>query len=81
MASLAKVGTADRSGIAAAEDVAGRTETSDVGIGAQVADRAEGDRLSEQVEKRIMDIETGRVKMKRYTFDEYMRHLDDILGG
>ena len=54
-------------------------ETGNTNFRAQ--DEAEGDRLSEQVEKRIMDIKMGRVKMTRYTPDEYMRHLDDILGG
>ncbi len=42
---------------------------------------AEGDLLNERVEKRIMDIEAGRVKMRRYTLDEHIRHLDEMLGG
>ena len=80
MTSLAGAGTADRAGLAAAEDAAESAKASGAGIRAQ-EDELEGDRLNERVEKRIMDIETGRVKMKRYTIDEYMRHLDDIQGG
>ena len=39
------------------------------------------ERMTPQLEKRVMDIEMGRVQMTRYTLDEYMRHLDEILGG
>ena len=81
MTSLAGAGTADRAGLAAAEDAAEPAKASGAGIRAQEEGELEGDRLNERVEKRIMDIETGRVKMKRYTIDEYMLHLDDILGG
>lgn len=38
-------------------------------------------RMTPQLEKRVMDIEMGRVQMTRYTLDEYMRHLDETLGG
>ena len=81
MTSLARAGAADRAGPEAAEDAAMSAKAGGVGILAQEEDEPEGDRLNGRVEKCIMDIEAGRVKMKRYTADEYMRHLDDILGG
>ena len=81
MTSLAKMEAADRAGLAAAEGAAESTRTDGVGIRAQDEDEPEGGRLNERVEKRIMDIETGKVKMKRYAIDEYMRHLDDVVGG
>ena len=81
MTSSAKAGTAGRAGLAAAEDAAESARTDIAGIRAQEEDEPEGDRLNKRVEKRIMDIEAGKVKMKRYTIDEYMRHLDDMLGG
>lgn len=37
--------------------------------------------MTPQLEKRVMDIEMGRVQMTRYTLDEYMRNLDETLGG
>lgn len=80
MAALAKAGAAYRASLAAAKDAAGCAETSGMGISAQ-EDGDKGGRLNERIEKRIMDIEAGRVKMKRYTFDEYMRHLDDMLAA
>lgn len=40
-----------------------------------------GERMNPRLEKRVMDIEMGRIQMTRYTPDEYMRHLDEILGG
>lgn len=81
MTSLAKAEMATRESLAAAEDAAEPARTSGMGLGTQEEDEPEGDRLNERVERRIMDIEEGRVQMKRYTFDEYMRHLDDVLGG
>ena len=81
MTSSAKMEAADRASLAAAEGAAESTRTDGAGIRAQDGDEPEGDRLNERVEKRIMDIETGKVKMKRYTIDEYMRHLDDAVGG
>ena len=81
MASLAEAEAVGRAGLAAAEDAAEPARTDCTGLGAQEGDEPEGDRLNERVERRIMDIEAGRVKMTRYTFDEYMRHLDDVLGG
>ena len=39
------------------------------------------ERMTPELEKRVMDIEMGRVKMTRYTPDEYMRHLEKILDG
>ena len=47
--------------------------------GAEPSDLDE--RMTPELEKRVMDIEMGRVKMTRYTPDEYMRHLEKILGG
>ena len=41
-------------------------------------DEPEGDRLSERVEKLLMDIKAGKVKTTVYTFDEHMRYLDSI---
>lgn len=81
MASLAKVGTADRTSLAAVEDAAESVQTDDVRISAQEADEPEGDRLSEEVEQLLMDIKTGKVKTTVYTFDEYMRYLDSIRDG
>ena len=81
MASLAKVGTADRTSLAAIEDAAESTKTCDVTISAQEEDEPEGDRLSEEVEQLLMDIKTGKVKTTVYTFDEYMRYLDSIRDG
>lgn len=79
MASVTKARTVGGATFAVAKGTAVSEETGNTNFRAQ--DEAEGDRLSEQVEKRIMDIKMGRVKMTRYTPDEYMRHLDDILGG
>ena len=80
MAALAKAGAAYRASLAAAKDAAGCAEANGMGISAH-EDGDKGGRVNERIERRIMDIEVGRVKMKRYTFDEYMRHLDDMLGG
>ena len=41
----------------------------------------DGERMTEYLRKRVADIESGRVKSKTYTLDEYMRHLDKVLGG
>lgn len=41
----------------------------------------DGERMTEYLKKRIADIESGGVKSKTYTLDEYMRHLDKVLGG
>lgn len=41
----------------------------------------DGERMTEYLKKRIADIESGRVKSKTYALDEYMRHLDKVLGG
>lgn len=81
MTSLAKVETAGRTGPAAAEDVAETAKTAGAGVRAQEGDEPEGDRLSEQVEQLLLDIETGKVKTTLYTFDEYMRYLDSIRDG
>ena len=64
MVPLAKVGTAGRTGLAAAEDAAEPAKTDGAGVRAQEGDEPECDRLNERVEKRTMD-ETGKVKMKR----------------
>lgn len=79
MASVTKARTVGGATLAVAKDAAVPEKTGNADFRAQ--DGAKGGRLSEQVEKRIMDIEMGRVKMTRYTLDEYMRHLDDILGS
>lgn len=79
MASVTKARTIGGATLAATKGVAVSEKTGNASLGAQ--EEAEGGRLSERVEKRIMDIEMGRVKMTRYTLNEYMRHLDDILGG
>ena len=81
MASLAKARANGRTRRAAARVAQESAKADAMSIPVQEEDEPEGDRLNERVEKRIMDIETGNVKMKRYTFDEYMRHLDDILDG
>ena len=41
----------------------------------------DGEHMTEYLRKRIDDIESGKVKMKFYTLDEYMRHLDKIWSG
>lgn len=79
MASVTKARTVGGATLAVAKDAAVPEKTGDADFRAQ--DEPKGGRLSEQVEKRIMDIEMGRVKMTRYTLNEYMRHLDDILGS
>lgn len=35
--------------------------------------------LSPRVEKLLEDIDTGKVKMTRYTIDEYMKHVKKLL--
>ena len=81
MATSARAGAVDNASLAAARDAAESAKTDDARIRAQEGDEAEGDRLSEEVEQLLMDIKTGKVKTTLYTFDEYMRHLDDIRGG
>lgn len=81
MTSLAKAEMGSRASLAADEDAAEPARTGDMGLGTREGDEPEGDLLNERVERRIMDIEAGRVQMKRYTLGEYMRHLDDVLGG
>ena len=81
MTTSAKAGAFGNASLAAAGDAAESAKTDDAGIRAQEGDEPEGDRLSEEVEQLLMDIKTGKVKTTVYTFDEYMRHLDDIRGG
>ena len=38
----------------------------------------DGEHMTEYLRKRVSDIESGKVKMESYTFDEYMRYLDKI---
>ncbi|MDE1725737.1 MAG: hypothetical protein KGH89_00540 [Thaumarchaeota archaeon] len=35
--------------------------------------------LSPEVEKLLEDIDKGKIRMKKYTVDEYIKHVDDIL--
>lgn len=77
LASLAKVGTVDRTSLAAVEDAAESATTGDASVCAQ-DDKPEGDRVNKRVEKLLMDIKTGKVKTTVYTFDEYMRYLDTM---
>jgi hypothetical protein len=35
--------------------------------------------LSPRVENLLEDIDTGKVKMTRYTIDEYMKHVKKLL--
>ena len=81
MTSLAKVGTMDGAGLATVKEAATSARTGAASIRAQDKADDEGGRLNERIEKRIMDIETGKVKMKRYTIDEHVRYLDEMLGG
>lgn len=39
------------------------------------------EQMTDYLRKRVSDIESGRVKMKSYTFDEYMLYLDKIWGS
>ena len=81
MTSQARAGAVDSASPAATEGVGAPTEAGDAGAQAHGGSGADGDILNERVEKRIMDIEAGRVKMRRHTLDEHMRHLDEMLGG
>ena len=83
MEPLANAGTDDRASAAAAVAAGGApgpAGANAMNVRALEKDEPEGDRLNERVEKRLMDIEAGKVKLNRYTLDEYMRHLDGILG-
>ena len=46
-----------------------------------LADDGDGEHMTEYLKRRIAYLESGRAKTTTYTFDEYMRHLDKILGG
>ena len=81
MASQAKAGAVDGASLATAEGVGMPAKAGDAGAQMDGDSGAEDGLLNERVEKRIMDIETGRVKMRRYTLDEHIRHLDEMLGG
>ena len=81
MTSQAKAGAVDGASPAAIEGAGVPAEAGDAGAQAHGGSGAEGGILNERVEKRIMDIEAGRVKMRRYTLDEHIRHLDEMLGG
>ena len=81
MAASAKAGAVGNASLAAAGDAAEPAKTDDAGVRAQEEEEPEGDRLSEEVEQLLVDIKTGKVETTAYTFDEYMRHLDDIRGG
>lgn len=81
MASQAKAGAVDGASLATAEGVGVLPMAGDTGAQMDGGSGAEDGLLSERVEKRIMDIEAGRVKMRRYTLDEHIRHLDEMLGG
>ena len=41
----------------------------------------DGEDMTEYLKRRIAYLESGRAKTTTYTFDEYMRHLDKVLGG
>lgn len=44
-------------------------------------DDDDGEHMTEYLERRVAYLESGRAKTTTYTLDEYMRHLDEILGG
>lgn len=79
--SLAKMEIAESAGFVSVESAVAPTKPHGASPPAQNESEAEGDRLNERVEKRIADIEAGKVKMKRYTLDEHVRYLDDMLDG
>lgn len=49
-------------------------------LGAPAGAFFKGERMTAELERRVADIEEGRVEMARYTPGEYMRHIDKILG-
>ena len=81
MTSQAKAGAVDGASPATGEHPGVPAKAGDAGTQVHGVSGAEVDILNERVEKRIMDIETGRVKMRRYTLDEHVRHLDEMLGS
>ena len=81
MTSLVKARTVGGVSSSAIEGASVSVKVGGVSPQTQGDSEAEGNRLNERVEKRIMDIETGKVKMRRYTLDEHVRYLDDMLGG
>ena len=81
MTSLAKAGTIDGTGLATVKEAVPSAKVDGASTLAQDEADDESGRLNERIEKRIMDIETGKVKMKRYTIDEHVRYLDEMLGG
>ena len=83
MATSAKVEADDNASHATAGDATDSAKPDGASIRAQEEeeDEPEGDRLSEEVEQLLLDIKSGKVKTTAYTFDKYMRHLDDIRGG
>ena len=44
-------------------------------------DDDDGEHMTEYLKRRVAYLESGRAKTTTYTLDEYMRHLDEILGG
>ena len=81
MTSLAKVGTVEKAGLVAAEDVAEPAKADGMSIREQEEDEPEGDRVSEEVEQLVLDIKSDKVKTKVYTLEEHTRLLDSIRDG
>lgn len=81
MTSLAKDGGAGGASPGPVGSAAESTAADDASRYVREEDEPEGDRLSERVEKLLMDIKTGKVRTTTYTLDEHMRYLDKIRNG
>ena len=51
------------------------------GGGGGDGDDDDGEHMTEYLERRVAYLESGRAETTTYTLDEYMRYLDEILGG
>jgi hypothetical protein len=38
------------------------------------------DKLNPKIEKILEDIDSGKIKTKKYTVDEYLKHVDKVLS-
>jgi hypothetical protein len=38
------------------------------------------DKLNPKIEKILKDIDSGKIKTKKYTVDEYLKHVDEVLS-
>ncbi|MGQ0772765.1 MAG: hypothetical protein ACT4NT_08360 [Nitrososphaerota archaeon] len=38
------------------------------------------DKLNPKIEKILEDIDSGKIKTTKYTVDEYLKHVDEVLS-